>query len=485
MTPRATYRLQFGPAFGFGEAAGLAPYLAALGVSHVYLAPVFAARPGSTHGYDVTDPARAQPRARRRGRFRAMAAAFRGEGLGLILDIVPNHMGIGGDANPFWLDVLEWGRESRFAALVRHRLGRARPRRQAAAAGARRGLRPGAGGGALELRCDAATAASRSGRTARHKLPVSPAPLRADPARAGRGARRGGRGAGGGGPDDPALGGAQGADRGAREAGAAAGGLPRQPATGAGRGSIVARSTGGRRSSAWRREALNYRRFFAISDLAGSGSRTRRSSRRPTRWRSRWSPRASSTGCASTISTGCATRRPTCAAAREAPRPFWLLVEKILARRRDAARRLGRRRHHRLRGREPPRRASGRPGRRGRDRRATGAASPAATASPEDDGARREARGPRADARVGARGARAPAAPACGRPAALSRSRPGRRARRARRDHRGARRLPDLCRRRAASREADRARRRRGGRAGRARRRLGSSRTPSSWSRRR
>ena len=61
MTPRATYRIQFGPSFGFGEAAGLAPYLSALGISHVYAAPVFAARPGSSHGYDVVDPTRLNP----------------------------------------------------------------------------------------------------------------------------------------------------------------------------------------------------------------------------------------------------------------------------------------------------------------------------------------------------------------------------------------------------------------------------------------
>jgi (1->4)-alpha-D-glucan 1-alpha-D-glucosylmutase len=113
--PRATYRLQFGPDFGFAQAAALAPYLAALGVSHVYLAPVFAARPGSTHGYDVTDPGAFNPELGGEAGFRAMAASFGAEGLGLLLDIVPNHMGIGGASNRYWLDVLAWGRESRFA----------------------------------------------------------------------------------------------------------------------------------------------------------------------------------------------------------------------------------------------------------------------------------------------------------------------------------------------------------------------------------
>ncbi len=112
--PRATYRIQFGGGFGFAEAAGLAPYLAALGVSHAYLAPVFAARPGSTHGYDVTDPTRINPELGGEEGFRAMAAAFRAEGLGIILDIVPNHMGVGTD-NAYWQSVLAEGRDSPYA----------------------------------------------------------------------------------------------------------------------------------------------------------------------------------------------------------------------------------------------------------------------------------------------------------------------------------------------------------------------------------
>lgn len=86
-------------------------------MSHVYASPIFAARPGSTHGYDVTDPTRVNPELGGEAEFRAMAAAFRAHGLGLILDIVPNHMGVWGDANRFWLDVLAWGPESRHARL--------------------------------------------------------------------------------------------------------------------------------------------------------------------------------------------------------------------------------------------------------------------------------------------------------------------------------------------------------------------------------
>lgn len=114
--PRATYRLQLAGGFGFAEAGSVAPYLAALGVSHVYLSSIFKARPGSTHGYDITDHHELNPDLGTEADFRAMIAAFQSRGLGRILDIVPNHMGIGGADNPLWLDVLEWGPESRYAS---------------------------------------------------------------------------------------------------------------------------------------------------------------------------------------------------------------------------------------------------------------------------------------------------------------------------------------------------------------------------------
>ena len=116
MTPRATYRLQFNADFGFADAAALAPYLEDLGISHVYASPVFAARPGSTHGYDIVDHNRLNPELGTPDDFRRMAETFRDNGIGLILDFVPNHMGIGGASNEFWLDVLAWGRASRFAS---------------------------------------------------------------------------------------------------------------------------------------------------------------------------------------------------------------------------------------------------------------------------------------------------------------------------------------------------------------------------------
>ncbi len=112
---RATYRLQFNRDFRFADAAALAPYLAALGISHVYASPIFAARSGSTHGYDITDPNRLNPDLGILSDFRDMVKTLRDHGLGLILDIVPNHMGIGGADNAFWDSVLEWGPDSPYA----------------------------------------------------------------------------------------------------------------------------------------------------------------------------------------------------------------------------------------------------------------------------------------------------------------------------------------------------------------------------------
>ena len=109
MMPRATYRLQFHSGFRFEDAARLAPYLAELGVSHVYASPYLKARPGSTHGYDITDHLLLNPELGAEQDYRDMSAAFAAAGLGQILDFVPNHMGVGGADNPLWLDVLEWG----------------------------------------------------------------------------------------------------------------------------------------------------------------------------------------------------------------------------------------------------------------------------------------------------------------------------------------------------------------------------------------
>src|SRR5688572_18649369 len=103
MSFRATYRLQLGGKMTFARAAELVPYLAELGVSHLYLSPSFAAREGSTHGYDVVDPARISDALGGEAAFRALAETARRAGLGLVLDVVPNHMATD-DANPYWAD---------------------------------------------------------------------------------------------------------------------------------------------------------------------------------------------------------------------------------------------------------------------------------------------------------------------------------------------------------------------------------------------
>jgi len=109
--PRATYRLQLTREFTFADAAARAPFLARLGVSHAYLSPILTARPGSCHGYDVTDHAEINPELGGEAGFMALAEALRRHGLGIILDIVPNHMGIG-PGNARWMDLLRWGRTS-------------------------------------------------------------------------------------------------------------------------------------------------------------------------------------------------------------------------------------------------------------------------------------------------------------------------------------------------------------------------------------
>ena len=113
--PRATYRLQFNSDFGFVRAAEIAPYLAKLGVSHVYCSPYLRPRPASSHGYDIISHTELNPELGDANDFARMVAAFRAHGLRQILDFVPNHMGVGGADNPWWLDILEWGPYSQFA----------------------------------------------------------------------------------------------------------------------------------------------------------------------------------------------------------------------------------------------------------------------------------------------------------------------------------------------------------------------------------
>jgi (1->4)-alpha-D-glucan 1-alpha-D-glucosylmutase len=114
--PASTYRIQLGPGRTFSGAAELIPYLRDLGVGAMYTSPVLAAVPGSTHGYDVVDPTRMNPGLGGDRAFADLALRLRGAGLGLVVDIVPNHMGIEDPAaNPTWWDVLRLGRASPFA----------------------------------------------------------------------------------------------------------------------------------------------------------------------------------------------------------------------------------------------------------------------------------------------------------------------------------------------------------------------------------
>ena len=115
MSIRATYRIQLHKGFTFADAEAQIPYLDHLGVSHLYASPITAAQPGSMHGYDVIDPTRVNPELGGEGGFRSLVAALRKRGMGVILDIVPNHMSVAGDGNRWWRDVLANGPDSEYA----------------------------------------------------------------------------------------------------------------------------------------------------------------------------------------------------------------------------------------------------------------------------------------------------------------------------------------------------------------------------------
>ena len=114
MKPRATLRLQFHKAFTFADAERLVPYMAELGISHLYASPITAARAGSMHGYDVIDPTRVNPELGGEEGLVRLVEALRRRGLGLIVDIVPNHMAASLE-NPWWADLLQHGEASRYA----------------------------------------------------------------------------------------------------------------------------------------------------------------------------------------------------------------------------------------------------------------------------------------------------------------------------------------------------------------------------------
>jgi (1->4)-alpha-D-glucan 1-alpha-D-glucosylmutase len=113
--PIATYRLQFNASFTFETATALVDYLAALGVSHCYASNYLKAVPGSQHGYDVADPTQLNPEIGDEQTYLGWVEALRAHGMGHIIDLVPNHMGIAKSANPWWQDVLENGESSRYA----------------------------------------------------------------------------------------------------------------------------------------------------------------------------------------------------------------------------------------------------------------------------------------------------------------------------------------------------------------------------------
>jgi (1->4)-alpha-D-glucan 1-alpha-D-glucosylmutase len=113
--PEATYRLQFHAGFTFHDAAQLAPYLHDLGITHVYASPYLKARPGSKHGYDVLDHQHLNPEIGSDADYAAFSDALQRHNLGQILDVVPNHMGIVGNENIWWNDVLENGPSSPYA----------------------------------------------------------------------------------------------------------------------------------------------------------------------------------------------------------------------------------------------------------------------------------------------------------------------------------------------------------------------------------
>jgi (1->4)-alpha-D-glucan 1-alpha-D-glucosylmutase len=115
--PVATYRLQFNRDFTFAKATEIVPYLAMLGISHVYASPYLKARPGSMHGYDIIDHTQLNPEIGTPQEFDKFVDTLHQHGMGQILDIVPNHMGVMGADNAWWLDVLENGEASNYASF--------------------------------------------------------------------------------------------------------------------------------------------------------------------------------------------------------------------------------------------------------------------------------------------------------------------------------------------------------------------------------
>jgi (1->4)-alpha-D-glucan 1-alpha-D-glucosylmutase len=115
--PESTYRVQFHAGFTFQDALQIVPYLHDLGITHLYASPLLQARPGSTHGYDITNHQTFNPELGTADDYEALCLALQSHGMGQILDIVPNHMGIVGNANQWWRDVLENGPASPYSGF--------------------------------------------------------------------------------------------------------------------------------------------------------------------------------------------------------------------------------------------------------------------------------------------------------------------------------------------------------------------------------
>ena len=115
--PVSTYRLQFHRNFRFEDALRLVPYLHSVGITHLYASPILKARPGSVHGYDITDHNQINPEIGTEEEFQKLTRELQARGMGLVLDFVPNHMGVG-HGNRWWQDVLENGRASSYAGSL-------------------------------------------------------------------------------------------------------------------------------------------------------------------------------------------------------------------------------------------------------------------------------------------------------------------------------------------------------------------------------
>ena len=171
--PLATYRVQLTARFGFDQAAEAVPYLHALGISHLYASPFLKARAGSNHGYDVVDYGRLNPELGGEAAFERLCGALDQAGIGLILDFVPNHMAVHFADNAWWLDVLEWGPASPYAAAfdIDWHYFPGRPQVLLPILGAPYG--EALDKGEIELRYDAAEG-SFSAWYYEHRLPIAP-----------------------------------------------------------------------------------------------------------------------------------------------------------------------------------------------------------------------------------------------------------------------------------------------------------------------